>query len=111
MPKFLVDGAELKCTMGTSSGSFKVLSSKVKGSRKPKGNKLDCIPMANIPSFGTCKVTKFPCIPATTPWNTSSNVKVRGAPAINESCSTMCALGGKVSISDPGQSVTDNAGG
>lgn len=108
MAKFVVHGAKLKCTMGSSSGSLTVKSTKVKGCSSPMANKLDCT-MKNIPSFGICKITKVSCVPATIPWNTSSTVNVRGAPAVNASCSIECACSGKITVSDPGQTIDENS--
>jgi len=110
MSEFLVDGAELSCPLGSSSGCLKVPNPKVKGNSSQKGNQFDCIPMVNITPFGTCSVTTCPCIPATAPWMTSSNVKTRFAPALNKESKTMCALGGMITVSDAGQSKVNNKG-
>lgn len=106
MPKFLVDGAELSCPMGTSSSNLSVPDSKICGCSKPMANMMDAAGGTNIPPFGTCKITKMPCMPVTCCWITSSKVNVRGLPAANEKCMTICPLGGVIKAK-PGQSKVD----
>ncbi len=104
MAKYLTDGASLSCPMGSSSATLKVSATKIKACGNPMANMFDAKPMVNIPSFGMCKITKAPCVPGTCCWITSSKVMVRGAPSVDDSCKTICPLGGNISVSSAGQS-------
>ncbi|GEM_PF-2224398 len=108
MSEFVVNGAELSCPLGSASGCLNVPHPQIKGDSSQKGNMFDCIPMVNVTPFGTCSVTTFPCIPATTPWITSSNVTTRYATALNKDSKCTCALGGMITVSDAGQSKVNN---
>jgi hypothetical protein len=81
----------------------------------------DYVPLTNIPSFGMCGAmanpavaaataaksgafTPAPCTPAlSTPWTPgATRVKVGGQPALHSGCQAMCAWGGAITISTPG---------
>ena len=87
----------------------------------PAASVEDYVPMANIPSFGMCGAianpavaaataakagafTPAPCVPAVnTPWTPgAAKVKVGGQPALHQGCQAMCAWGGVITISTPG---------
>ena len=87
----------------------------------PAASVEDFVPLTNIPSFGMCgapanpavaaataaKVGAFtpaPCTPAvSTPWAPgAAQVKVGGQPALHQGCQAMCAWGGLITISSPG---------
>ena len=81
----------------------------------------DYVPATNIPSFGMCGAaanpavaaataakagafTPAPCTPAVnTPWTPGAGkVNVGGRPALHAGCQAMCAWGGVITISTPG---------
>jgi hypothetical protein len=91
----------------------------------PAANISDFAPMVNVPPFGMCNtlsnptvaaataaalgvLTPMPCIPVTTaPWAPGSpTVLVSGMPALNATSKCMCAWGGAISITNPGQTTT-----
>jgi hypothetical protein len=91
----------------------------------PAATIADFAPMANIPSFGMCAtpsnpevaaatsaalgvLTPQPCIPVTTsPWTPGATVvTINGQPALHAACQTMCAWGGVITITDPGNAGT-----
>ena len=108
MPEFVTDGACLKCSLGAAPGSLTVSAPKVKACGNPIANMADAKP-SNIPSFGMCTMTKSKCKPATAFWGTSSNVKVRGLPAVDKSCKAQCLIGGSVEVLSPGQTVANKS--
>src|SRR6202012_6302377 len=82
-------------------------------------------PMVNTPPSGMCGTmsnptvaaataaklgafTPAPCVPVTTsPWTPgATKVMVDGQPALHSGCTTMCAWGGVISISSPGNKGT-----
>jgi hypothetical protein len=72
---------------------------------------MDYIPATNIPTFGTCSVltaaasgVSTPCAPAiVAPWTPGSpTVTVRGQPALNNTSTCACTIGGAITITDPG---------
>lgn len=107
MGKFLTKGAQLKCSMGSKPGSLNV-SGNVLACSNPMANELDALPIINIPSFGLCKVTKTPCIPATCCWNTNLKTLVRDFPAVDDGGKVTCALGGTIQATDAGQESVQN---
>lgn len=81
----------------------------------------DYVPLTNIPSFGMCSsmanpavqaataaksgaFTPAPCMPSVnTAWTPgATRVKVGGQPALHGGCQAMCAWGGVITISSPG---------
>ena len=87
----------------------------------PAGTIDDYIPLTNIPSFGMCGAianpavaaataakagafTPAPCTPAVnTPWTPgATKLKIGGRPALHQGCQAMCAWGGLITISTPG---------
>lgn len=96
MTEYLCGDSELKCMLGSSSAKLKVGSGKVQLKNKPMANIADGMPIKNIPSFGTCKITKCTCAPLTAMWMCSSKVKVRGLSAVESDAKIICALGGVI---------------
>ena len=117
MAKLVVKGAMCSCTMGASPGSLTVLpANKVDGCKVPAANIMDYVPVTNIPTFGTCKTltaaasgVSTPCAPATAaPWSPgASKTMVANQPALTDSSTCACTVGGTVSITDPGQGTID----
>jgi hypothetical protein len=87
----------------------------------PAASAADYVPLTNIPTFGMCGAianpavaaataaksgafTPAPCTPAvSTPWTPgATRVKVGGQPALHAGCQAMCAWGGVITISSPG---------
>ena len=63
----VVDGATLKCTMGTSTCSLTVLpTNRVQMEGAYAANIMDYIPMANISGFGNCITLSNPTVAAAT---------------------------------------------
>lgn len=118
----VVDGATLKCTMGTSTCSLTVLPTNcVQMEDAYAANIMDYIPMTNISGFGNCITTSNPtvaaatsaalgvltpqsCIPViTAPWTPgSATVTIGNMPALNNSSTCMCTWGGTVTVVDAG---------
>jgi hypothetical protein len=108
--KYVVDGAQLKCSLGVSPSKLIVLPDRKEIlTGKYKANITDCKP-ANIPPFGACKITSppKPCTPACIIWlGGKFDHKLQGIPALLDSCKVMCmAGGGIIEITDCGQGVT-----
>lgn len=127
MPKLVVSGALVACTMGTNPSSLTVLPAKrtnVGGA--PAGVVTDNVPMANVAPFGMCTtpsnpqvaaatsaasgvLTPQPCIPViAAPWTPgASTVLIGNTPALNDLCTCMCTWGGMISVTNPGQATVD----
>ncbi|WP_222912611.1 DUF4280 domain-containing protein [Candidatus Nesciobacter abundans] len=113
----------MSCTMGLIPSMLGVLPiNRVMTDSKIQSNIMDHMPLVNVMSFGMCKtptnpavaaviiaslgsVTQAPCIPMTmSPWMPGSpTVLVGGKPAVSKDCKLMCAYGGMISITSPGQ--------
>ena len=109
-------GSLLKCSRGIAPTPLVVLVPTVMGQGPQAANIMDCVPMANIPTFGMCMspanpmviaataaalgvLTPMPCIPVTTPWMPGSpTVLVRNFPALDASSKCMCAYAGEITI-------------
>ena len=109
-------GSLLKCSQGIAPTPLVVLVPTVMGQGPQAANIMDCVPMANIPTFGMCMspanpmviaataaalgvLTPMPCIPVTTPWMPGSpTVLVRNFPALDASSRCMCAYAGEITI-------------
>ena len=117
MPKLVVMGAMCQCTMGAAPSSLMVLpSNKVPGCKVPAANIMDNIPMTNIMPFGTCQIltasasgVPTPCVPATAaPWTPgASKTMIANMPALTDSSTCMCSIGGTISITNAGQTTID----
>jgi len=77
-------------------------------------NIMDCVPMANIPTFGMCMspanpmviaataaalgvLTPMPCIPVTAPWAPGMpTILLEGMPALDSSSKCLCCWGGEI---------------
>jgi hypothetical protein len=103
--------AMLKCTSGDAPSALLVPAQMVLCEALAAANILDYAPAVNIAPFGTCKVlttaaggTPTPCVPAVVaPWTPGSpSVLVRGAPALNNTSTCACTVGGAISITSPG---------
>ncbi|MGH9178016.1 MAG: DUF4280 domain-containing protein [Acidimicrobiales bacterium] len=127
MPKLVVSGATIACTMGTTPSTLTVPPVKRTNVGGAPGAVVpDNVPMANVAPFGMCTtpsnpqvaaatsaasgvLTPQPCIPVTTaPWAPGAGtVLIGGTPAVNDVCTCMCTWGGLISITNPGQVTVD----
>lgn len=114
--KLVNAGSLLTCTQGAAPAALAVLVPTTTAQGPPAANIMDCVPMANIPTFGMCMspanpmviaataaalgvLTPMPCIPVTTPWMPGSpTVLVRNFPALDASSKCMCAYAGEITI-------------
>jgi hypothetical protein len=106
--EYVVDGAQLKCTLGVAPSNLCVLSQhRVQLRCKNRANVGDAIPFTNILPFGACKITSppKPCSPVCVEWiGGKSDFLVEGLPALLDSSKLICAAGGGIiTIKDSGQ--------
>jgi hypothetical protein len=112
----VVNNASLLCTGATAGSSTLTVTSQqfVKAGGQLVATIMDFAPGANIKPFGTCKIltaaasgVPTPCAPAVVaPWVPGSVVqKITGLPVLLKSCKAICAIGGEISILNPGQMV------
>lgn len=125
MAMLVTNGATLMCSFGMAPSSLIVPPASRVLAGTPAANIGDCIPNTNILPFGMCQslanptvaaattaaagvLTPQPCIPVITgAWVPGSpTVLVGGKPAVNQGCKCMCAYGGVVQITSPGQTKT-----
>ena len=119
-------GALLMCSFGMAPSSLVVTpQNKVLCGGPPAANIMDMKPMANIMPFGMCSslanptvasataaalgvLTPMPCVPLPAGlWAPgSATVLLGGMPALNSTCKLMCAWGGVIQITSPGQIKT-----
>lgn len=124
MPKLVVKGANLSCSMGNAPSQLAVLpTNAVDGDSQPAATVQDMMPNVNIAPFGMCMsmanpqvaaataaamgaLTPQPCMPMTTaPWTPgSTSVTIAGQAALNDSSQLVCQWGGQIQITSPGQS-------
>ena len=126
MPKQVVNGAILKCSMGTAPSSLVVPVTMALDGYQPAANVMDHVPMMNIMPFGMCQslanptvaaattaalgvLTPMPCIPNTpAPWVTCSPTMLIGnMPALNDTSKCVCVWAGVIEVTNPGQMTTD----
>jgi hypothetical protein len=115
-------GALLQCSFGAAPSAFVALPTPQTISQTPVGTIMDHVPFACIPPFGMCSslsnptvaaataaalgvLTPMPCVPLTpAPWVVGSPTVLLGTmPALNETSKLMCAWGGVIQITNPGQ--------
>lgn len=119
-------GAMIQCSFGIAPSTLNVLPvNRTLVNNLPMANIMDNQPFVNILPFGMCSslanptvaaataaalgvLTPMPCIPATVaPWATGSpTIMVGNAPALNAQSRLICAWGGVIQISFPGQVTT-----
>lgn len=128
MSQLVCAGAGLKCSFGAAPSTLNAIP---KGQPVNTGGMLaatiqDYQPMANITPFGMCMtpsnpqvaaatsaalgvLTPQPCIPVTSaPWSPGSpTVMINGSPALNKESMCMCAWGGVITVTTPGQFTTN----
>lgn len=119
-------GAMIQCSFGIAPSTLNVLPvNRTLVNNLPMANIMDNQPFVNILPFGMCNslanptvaaataaalgvLTPMPCIPATVaPWAPGSPTVMAGnAPALSGQSRLMCAWGGVIQISFPGQVTT-----
>lgn len=114
-------GAALACTFGVAPTVFTASSVDV-AATTPAGVITD-VSLENIPSFGLCTslanpeveaateaagvLVPMPCVPALSPWTPgSTRVTINGISALDDTSQCMCAYGGAITVSFPGQART-----
>ena len=113
--KYVVHSAMIKCDGCPAPTSLKVLPRSALIEGKPAATIIDSVPQLNIPNFpGPCSYLpkKPPCAV-----NTSGNLWTNDAPtelittvkqpALVETATVKCNIGGTISIIQPGQSTKD----
>lgn len=123
MSQFVVTGASLMCSFGTTPATFNATNAPtVMMGGKPVGTISDGAAMINIPSFGMCNslanpqvaaataaalgvLTPQPCIPSTAgTWIPGgSTVLAQGKPCLTMECKCLCMYAGQITIVNPGQ--------
>lgn len=119
-------GAQLMCPFGAAPSVLTVLpQNRVIAGSMPAANIMDMAPIVNIAPFGTCMslanptvaaataaalgvLTPMPCVPVITgPWAPGSQAAmIGGMPALESMSKCICAWGGVIQITNPGQTKT-----
>lgn len=118
-------GAMLQCSFGVAPSTLVVLPANRTLTGTPAANIMDSKPIVNIPPFGMCQsmanptvaaataaamgaLTPMPCVPVTpAPWIVGApTVLIGNMPALNNTSKLMCAYGGVIQITNPGQTTT-----
>lgn len=119
-------GAMMQCSFGAAASSLVVLPANRTLTGTPAANIMDSAPIVNVPPFGVCSsaanptvaaataaalgvLTPMPCVPAIpAPWAPGSpTVLIANMPAVNNNSKLMCAWGGVIQITSPGQGTVE----
>ena len=122
MPQQVCTGAMMMCPFGLAPSSFVATPRPVQTSSMIAGVITDNIPIANVPPFGMCTsaanptvaaataaalgvLTPMPCVPVfPAPWAPGApTVLIGNIPALDNVSKLMCAYGGVVQFTTPGQ--------
>jgi hypothetical protein len=122
MPQQVCTGAMMMCPFGLAPSSFVATPRPVQTSCMTAGVITDNIPIANIPPFGMCTsmanpavasataaalgvLTPMPCVPVfPAPWAPGApTVLIGNIPALDNVSKLMCAYGGVIQFTTPGQ--------
>lgn len=117
-------GAVMQCSFGAAPSTLVVLPVNAVLTGTPAATVMDNVPITNIPPFGMCSsmsnpvvaaataaalgaMTPMPCVPVTpAPWAPGSPTMLVGnMPTLNDSSKLMCAWGGVIQITAPGQTT------
>lgn len=115
-------GATMMCSFGVAPSSLAVIPTTTIVSGTPTANNTAFAPVANVPPFGACAslanptvasataaalgvLTPMPCVPNTVaPWIPGPVKTIDGGtPAVDQTCTLMCAWGGVIKVLSPGQ--------
>lgn len=102
--EYITAKAMIQCTEGSVPGLFTpTYNATTKINSCLVSTKIDKISITNIPTFIVCKKTQKPCVPASTEWQDTYPVKIKGAQTlIGKSCMN-CGVGGKIEFLTSGQ--------
>ena len=122
MGQLVCMGAMMQCSFGVAPSTLVVPPAHQVLTGTPAATIMDHIPMANVPPFGMCNspsnptvaaataaalgvLTPMPCVPVLpAPWVVGSpTVLIGNLPALNNSAKLMCAWGGVIQITAPGE--------
>lgn len=123
MAQLVCNGAMLTCSFGAAPSQLTIIpKANVMTGNQPAAVISDNVPMVNIMPFAMCTtlsnpqvaaataaaqgvLTPMPCIPVTTsPWSPGCPTVMFGnQPALNTTSQLMCAWGGMITITTPGQ--------
>ena len=114
-------GANLWCSFGVAPATLNVLPTHQVMGGAPVANIMDFAPFVNVPPFGMCITqsnpavasataaasgvpTPAPCTPViAAPWVPGCpKLLVRNFPAVDNTCTMMCAFGGAITVMTPG---------
>lgn len=102
--EYVVKDALMICDKGAAPGFFMPTHNMhIKVSGCLVTNRMDMLPVVNIPTFGICACTGCPCMPAPTMWQKTYKVKVKGQETLLARSYMPCALGGKIQFLTSGQ--------
>jgi uncharacterized Zn-binding protein involved in type VI secretion len=118
----VTSGASTLCSFGAAPGTLNVMPTGPTAGPAPVATVTDIVPFVNITPFAMCTslanpavatataaalgvLTPMPCTPVIpAPWQPGSpTVLVQGRPAVTNASTCLCAYGGLISISVPGQ--------
>ncbi len=116
----------MTCSFGVAPSALVVTPENKLLAGAPGATIMDNIPMKNIPPFGMCSsmanptvaaataaaqgvLTPMPCIPVIpAPWAPGAvKTLVSYKPALHDGCKCMCAWGGAIGFTTPGQMTTE----
>lgn len=125
MSQQAVMGALCMCSFGTAPTPLTILPiNMVNASYMPAATIMDNIPFLNIIPFAMCTSMANPAVASATagvfPWGVlkpqpctptppapwipgSPTILIKGKPALNSTCKLMCAFGGVINMTFPGQ--------
>lgn len=115
-------GAMLQCSFGVAPSTLVVIPQNQVLATTPAANIMDNKPIANVPPFAMCQsmanpavaaataaamgaLTPMPCMPVlTAPWIVGApTVLIGNMPALDSNSTLICAFGGVIQITNPGQ--------
>lgn len=102
--EYVVKDALMICDKGAAPGFFRPTHNMhIKISGCLVTNRMDMLPVVNIPTFGVCACTGCACMPAPTMWQKTYKAKVKGQETLLARSYMPCALGGKIQFVTSGQ--------
>lgn len=109
MPKIIVNGSQMKCSLGTAPSQIKVTSQNFsKICSRLIATEADKEGITNIPSFGACRRSSPPpsCVPSPVKWeNTTIKDNIVSNKKLTLKSFCMCSFGGKIELIDSGDNV------
>ncbi len=110
-------GATLLCSCGTAPSVLQISPHGVSHSRLfVSATVSDCVPLVNIPPFGSCTAPCNPqppvgpfraCVPSfSSVWSAEApSISIHRQAVLDDSATLSCAYGGTVRILNPGQTI------